>query len=673
MKKSLHNLYIDNPGNYIVSGSGGVGKTTQLLKMVRELLYGEELVEGKLCIPIYIRLKDLNVMDITPGILYKIVGQYFNNKVNEKCINEMFEGTEDEYRYLFLLDGYNEIKDYITNNGEGQTVTACLNNDIKKMCRYPNVNFIISMRNETLISGKEIFKDFNLIRIGGLTKDQIDAYLGHDVLQQESYLRDLLSMPMMLKVFGELYRQNPERASRLNTKYDLLYEWILLDTQSKVSEYEDIDDSLRKTVMGRVLPLFAFRVQSELIKDDLYSGSVEYDKIMDSVIADMNIHEIERKLLEKTISRISLMENNNAFVHDLIREFLAVYCLKNLSEYISLEEVQFTIKTIAEFMKGKKNSLAKKTNHVDFAELLFGAYQNEGLARMLNKYGASDSDSIALAYEFCYSLAGVMQDLSERKMAYTVGWKAIEMFLQIESGKSDFEKGEAYNYLYYCVNKYKEENSNIKDPFYLLERAKVLLEGIPENQHDKKYQKTYAAVLSNMGAHNVSVYCMNPDEAKKWHLKCLEYRRSRKLLSSLNDTYRTLMTDCFYAGLGGQKKEFKSAYYFYCAALRSITGYRKISEGTDGNVPVDLVVRAMGNEIFILKDNDTQESLEHEIVNELPYQIEYIYQGSTKGRRHSYDALSDLHKKIQDLLHWDKIDQYIILKNTLLYYLNMEL
>ena len=699
MGRNLYNIYTSNPGNYIVSGAGGIGKTTQLLNIMHKMIQnGTQDKEGRTYVPVYIRIKDLNTRRIGAEVLYDVIADFFNHTVNKRAINEMFENSMQTHCFLIMLDGLNELNNYMAGN---QSALIHIANDIISMNKYANVHFIITWRNKiinNMVPENDIEKElqshgFSTLKIEGLTKSQIDVYLGERVLTPESHLRDILTVPMLTRAFKEVYSQNPERAAALNTKYELMKEWLILDTIYKTDERIDIEDMYRHRVVEEVLPLFAFKVELEMLQFDSpepgteATQAIQYDNILGETLNALEMTGDYKQHILDTIDRTSLLiENNRTFTHDLIREYLAAYCLLNNTDKVSKEDVQLMFKRLICFFSDDDNNDINKIKqklYLDFGELIYGATQDGmSLVDLLSQYGFDECKMNETAYCFFFRLAGIFEGLSERKLAYRIGWKAIELFQKVGNNKSDYDKGFEYNWLYYCVNKYKEDNEH--DPYPLIEKAKNSLEKITAANRPQDYDALYAMILSNTGSHYVSPYCRNPDEAIKWHSKCLEYRKNMDPMPSLVGTYRTLMTDCYYSGVNGNKEGFLEAYKYYREAIKSTlhvdaegVPINRLSQIDDrADIPMDIVLRAMGSEILILKINgnfDDVKELKQEIIEELPCQIEHVYTNATTGRRHNYDALRDLIGKLDDLSKWNEIGEHLELKTCIEEYMNKEL
>lgn len=677
MERSLYDIYMNNPGNYVAAGLGGSGKTTQLLNIVKSMLFdGKNVSNGVTYIPIYIQLKSLNIREIKPGIIYDLISDYFNKNISEKAINEMFEQTIDDYRYIILLDGFNELKNYLTRFE--QTVYHCVLNDIRKLDKNENVDFVISLRDANIIDFDEIFVNYKLLQVGGLSKHQVDEYLGRNIFDLESHLLEILSIPMMARIFAEVYAKENEKAIELNTKYDLLKNWLSLDTVLKKNEFSDIDDYYRERALYDVLPLFALKVQLQVLNDNIYERGLNQDELLEEAFNILDIVGVEKQQITKAIKRMTLLIGENLlFAHDLIREYLATYCIINHVDMILNNDVKLVFERLTYFLDENKHPLSTSIGYIDFAELIYGAAENKNAERdlisLLQKKGYENDEAIYKSFEFYYRLAGIYELLNNRRMAYFVGWRAIELLPKVLDRFNTFEKAQKFNFLYYCVNSFKEET--VKDPFFLIEKAKALIEEVEVEKRPDNYCRVYSWILANTGAYYVSPYVNEPLIAKEWHLKCLEYRKNNNLDDAIAGSYGTLMTDCYYLALKGEIPQgFRQAYYIYRAILKRLTRCHRLSKAKDISVvKAELVVRALGNEVNILLDDKTPPRLKDEIREELIPQINHIYDKATKGRRHNFSVLNDLYNRINELLSWEELYLYPELESVLKEYLEKKI
>ena len=140
---NLLEFYQTYPENYILCGSGGTGKTTSLLLLERELTGA--MLNNKTVIPLYFKMNVWNRKRIRGNFLLDELCAFFNEAVRTDVVCKMLRESS-EYLFLFLLDGVNELVDYCLENG--MTVYECLENEIRELSSFSNVNIIMTSRRE---------------------------------------------------------------------------------------------------------------------------------------------------------------------------------------------------------------------------------------------------------------------------------------------------------------------------------------------------------------------------------------------------------------------------------------------------------------------------------------------------------------------------------------------
>ena len=112
------------------------------------------------------------------------------------------------------------------------TVYECLENEIRELSSFSNVNIIMTSRREFSFYDPSIQEKFKKIEFEKLEKTQIDAYLKLSPTQwvaPEIHLKEELENPMFLKLFREIYERAPEEAMRLKSRNELLQKYFELD------------------------------------------------------------------------------------------------------------------------------------------------------------------------------------------------------------------------------------------------------------------------------------------------------------------------------------------------------------------------------------------------------------------------------------------------------------
>ena len=193
---NLIERYLSKPGNYIVEAGGGYGKSTSLKYLAGFLK--DRQVNGKKELAVYIPMAEFNFRNIQAGALLEYLRQFFSMEVTERAILEMIADSAEEYHYLFLLDGLNEVHNYEVN---GQTVMDHICNDIMRLISYANVSFIISTRSAELIP-ENLKKEFEILVLQPLSNQAVSRYLGiKDMEMIPGHIRKMLENPMLLTIF----------------------------------------------------------------------------------------------------------------------------------------------------------------------------------------------------------------------------------------------------------------------------------------------------------------------------------------------------------------------------------------------------------------------------------------------------------------------------------------
>jgi len=93
--------YIDN--NIIITDTAGMGKTTFSKYIVLELLKNDDLKK----FPIFIELRKMDVNTTLKNVFINEINKVSTNKIDEDIFNHLFS----QNMFLFILDGYDEIKE----------------------------------------------------------------------------------------------------------------------------------------------------------------------------------------------------------------------------------------------------------------------------------------------------------------------------------------------------------------------------------------------------------------------------------------------------------------------------------------------------------------------------------------------------------------------------------
>lgn len=634
---NLLELYIEKPSNYFICAetsksqfAGGIGKTSQMQYLAHEIC-GKE-VHGRVVIPIYIKMNELNTKRVDSDVLYQYILVHFQNHVTKKAVLEMIQQSLD-YQFLFLLDGINEINNYLLESG--QTVYDCLANNIKELMRNENVHIIVTSRtgNEILLD-EDLKESFEEKYLCVLEHHQYKKYLQMDMREViPEPLARICENAMLLIMFKRVYEVDKEIALSLKTKYDLMKKYFELDTEYKKNpEWNDHLLRVRRHVINDILPYIAFEVEAANLQgDENLLVKMKYESLLKESMKECETpHNMNLQLIDKVIQMTGLLERKLIFQHDMIRDYFAVQGLEKQWEYSnSRSKVQKFMEALRKNMKydsSRGMDYNRRTRFVDFCEFLY-ANRKDGLESFLKKCNMKDA-SLEHAFLFYFDLAGLYKDLIQPELAEELSDIAIPLLEQLEKdGRySDFRCADFYNYLGYCI-------ATRNDSIQYLERARNVLE--QNDNLSKKEKRLMGRILSNIGAF---YYARREFEsALTWHKKAMDYRVEKELWEDVINSCRTLMSDYY------MLKQYGNAYECY------LQGIEFLGEGV---VDLEFEERAMGSEIALLGTSDVTEAQKEALLDRLLAQTKTVFEGATTSHRKNMNLLESLYKKLIRLEKW---------------------
>lgn len=236
--------------NIAITGEGGIGKTTFLQKILERSFGTEdspiEYSTDKI-IPFFIELNRCP----------RSINEWFESKYNKtnfitRCIadsiqhldtkyrdynalltkleNEFRTYHKNQYKYLLLLDGFNEVR--TDNNINGESVRAILSNEIAELKELPNIRIITTSR---VTQSAFYAAYFTRVHLNGLVEDDIvnhlkkrdyeDTLIGQ--ITTNANLMKCLSVPLFLYMFS--YKNNYDNDSIPETYGEILYSFFHKD------------------------------------------------------------------------------------------------------------------------------------------------------------------------------------------------------------------------------------------------------------------------------------------------------------------------------------------------------------------------------------------------------------------------------------------------------------
>lgn len=634
---NLLELYTEKPSNYFicanVSGNqfaGGIGKTSQMQYLAHEIC-GKK-VQGKIVIPILIKMNEWNTKRVDSEMLDQYISIHFHNSVSKKAILEMIQKSRN-YQFLFLLDGINEVNNYVL--ASGQTVYDCLGNNIKELIRYENVHFIITSRMEhEIMQDEELKRLFEKKYLWALEHNQYKEYLQmemDDVIPEP--LVKICENAMLLQMFKCVYEVDKKRALSLESRYDLMKHYFELDTTYKRNpEWSDHLSKVRTCVINKILPYIAFEVEAANLRgDENRRVEMDYDSLLQEAMQECEIPEsMNLQLIDKVIQMTGLLDRQLNFQHDMIHDYFAVQGFQKKWEYSKARsKVTKFMKDLHQNMKydsAKGMDYNRRTRYMDFCELLYASSKDE-LQSLLKKCNMKEA-SLEATFLFYCDLTGLYKDLIQPELADELGGIALPLLEQLEKEEvyTDYQLADFYNYLGYSI-------ATKADSIQYLKRAKSILE--QDDDLSKKEKRLMGRILSNIGAY----YYARKDyeSALTWHKKAMNYRVEKELWEDIIHSCRTLMSDYY------MLKQYDKAYECY------LKGSELLEEGI---VDLELEERAMGSEIALLATSEVTESKKAELLHRLLQQTKMVFEGATSSYRKNMNLLESLCKKLQQLEKW---------------------
>ena len=315
----------------IITGTGGMGKTL-LMKY-----FCVSAIENGLKIPIFISLRELNDIPIDSETFEEQIYKYLS-VFGFKLEYQYFKYSLESDKYLFLFDGYDEIKE------EKQLKLSLMLYRFSE--QYPHNSFIISSR---LIDSIFSWEDFQLFSICNMTIEQAIDFvwmLDYEDTLKKKFTNELTnrshglyyryksfaSVPLLLSVLLLTYAAHARLPETLNEFYEKAFEALLFenDRMTKLGFKRIFRSELTYVTFRNVFIRFCFITYFE----EMYSFSsrqvlVEVLLIvLQEMKIDINVDAYLSDLLDNVCMLIKEGEEYT-FLHRSFQEyFAAVYVAK---------------------------------------------------------------------------------------------------------------------------------------------------------------------------------------------------------------------------------------------------------------------------------------------------------------------------------------------------------
>lgn len=340
-KKYLFDYIIDDIKNNslkntFVYNEGGIGKTTQIKKLVKMLLSPEGRKYASNIIPIYIAVKDLHGSK-KENILFNSIKKFCGEDSSDEELKNLLDGSSSlrkDVIFLFIIDGLNEAKDEIKRE---------LQKEINDLMEFEQNIFIVSSRiDETnYFSGfdKKLFVKplSNVCEILKVKENEINPKL-----------LEILSIPLYFKYYLDTYKKDDFDfyENKSVKKSDILKEYLNAIDKNYEKSTVSYDKYTKDFLIDFYLPALAYELEmsNEIpdeklknIKRDIASYAY-YEQLL-GVDEEDEIGKILTKNsffpLKIAKEWFALNNKKGYFVHDIWKEyFTAVYYSKCIDKDI---------------------------------------------------------------------------------------------------------------------------------------------------------------------------------------------------------------------------------------------------------------------------------------------------------------------------------------------------
>ena len=239
--KSVLDIFNNNNGNLLFVGEGGIGKTTSLLMIWKDMLNENEL---SLYIP-------LNVCEVGKD--------NFINAYAKKIYN--FDLDKTDYPVIILLDGFNEII------GSKKKIL----DEIKNLSLRQNTRIVITSRHG-FINFHDPIVSIKTYEIQPLDESIIYKFLSDKNLPIIDGWEKLLSSPMMLMLYADIcvIRKNAEVDRSFTfkpskSKVELIYNYLICQL-AKLLPMEQVANLYSAYIaLFGVLPYVAWHMEKDRV------------------------------------------------------------------------------------------------------------------------------------------------------------------------------------------------------------------------------------------------------------------------------------------------------------------------------------------------------------------------------------------------------------------------
>ncbi len=242
----------------LITGTGGAGKS-----MLMRYLFLNTRNRGTY-VPVFLRLNKISEQPVKKISVFDLIYSAME-EFDVKLPKEMFEYSLRQGKYLFLLDGFDEIKESHSKKAAEAIQSFC--------SKYPENPCIVTSRPSTNTTPLETFTVFEMCNLDKNQAKELICKIGETDEKTEAFLKELdkklfqkpynsfTENPLLLSMMFLAFRRNNSIADRMadfyGKAYDALYN--LHDSTDKGAFKREFKSSLDERQFKDVFTHFCFQ------------------------------------------------------------------------------------------------------------------------------------------------------------------------------------------------------------------------------------------------------------------------------------------------------------------------------------------------------------------------------------------------------------------------------